>query len=259
MIKRAVHRFLQSRGYQLVPYAPEMKVPDELPPDFDPQTAATVAAVAPYTMTSPERIFALCEAVRYVVRNRIPGCVVECGVWRGGSMMAVARTLQELGETDRDLYLFDTFEGMPLPGAQDADPEGRSAAELYESVPNWCLAGVDEVREALSGTGYPRERLHFVQGMVEDTIPAHAPSEIALLRLDTDWYSSTRHEMVHLYPRVSPGGVVIFDDYGFWSGHRQAVDEYIQETGTPLLLNRIDGTGRIAVVPQAVPAPAGRA
>src|SRR4051812_49084664 len=112
MIKRAVHRLLQSRGYQLIRYAPEMPVPDRLPPDFDPQTAATVAAVAQHTMTSPERVFALCEAVRYVVRNEIPGAVVECGVWRGGSMMAVARTLIETDAADRELYLFDTFQGM---------------------------------------------------------------------------------------------------------------------------------------------------
>ena len=90
-------------------------------------------------------------------------------------------------------------------------------------------------------------RVEFVQGRVENTLPAAAPPEIALLRLDTDWYESTRHELEHLYPRLVDGGVLIVDDYGYWQGARQAVDEYFGETGEAILLNRIDDTGRIAV------------
>ncbi|HVO49250.1 MAG TPA: TylF/MycF/NovP-related O-methyltransferase [Steroidobacteraceae bacterium] len=224
-----------------------------LPADFDGASSATIRAVAPYTMTSPERLFALCEAVRYVVRAGIEGAVVECGVWRGGSMMAAARTLTECGVADRDLYLFDTFEGMPEPGDRDVSIAGEHASALAaqgqrsEDDLFWCYAPLERVRSALAATGYPSSKVHFVPGRVEDTIPAAAPERIALLRLDTDWYDSTRHELECLYPRLMRGGVLILDDYGHWQGARQAADEYLARHGGKLLLNRIDYTGRVAV------------
>ena len=105
----------------------------------------------------------------------------------------------------------------------------------------------ESVRATLLETGYPPERLHFVRGAVEETVPAAAPEQLALLRLDTDWYESTRHELVHLYPRLSDGGILIVDDYGHWEGCRRAVDEYFASDADPILLNRIDYTGRIAI------------
>jgi hypothetical protein len=97
------------------------------------------------------------------------------------------------------------------------------------------------------GTGYPPEKVHFVKGMVEDTIPEQSPDGIALLRLDTDWYQSTKLELLHLYPRLANQGVLIIDDYGHWQGARRAVDEFISELRDPILLHRIDYTGRIAI------------
>lgn len=222
-----------------------------LPADFDARTSAVCAAVAAFTMTSPERIAALVEAVRYVSRHAIPGDIVECGVWRGGSMMAVARTLLELDDL-RSLHLFDTFAGMPPPGDVDRDRSGAAAADLMamsdrETSSVWARSPLDEVRRNLAVTGYPQDRVRFVVGRVEETVPERAPASIAILRLDTDWYESTRHELVHLFPRLSVGGVLIIDDYGHWEGARKAVDEYLAETGARLLLNRIDATGRIAV------------
>jgi hypothetical protein len=166
-------------------------------------------------------------------------------------MMAVAQTLLELEES-RDLHLFDTFDGMPPPGAADCDFTGASAADLMAAEDKqtgavWARSPLADVRHNLLGTGYPESRVHFVAGRVEDTLPARAPERIAILRLDTDWYESTRHELVHLFPRLSAGGVLIIDDYGHWQGARRAVDEYLEETGVRLLLNRIDTTGRIGV------------
>jgi hypothetical protein len=224
-----------------------------LPPDLDPATVATIHAVRSHTMTSDLRLAALCDAVRHVVRHRIPGDIVECGVWRGGSMMAVARTLQELGAADRDLWLFDTFEGMTEPGETDVSISGESAAALLgassraDPASVWCRATLPEVEAAMQSTGYAPAKIHYVQGRVEDTLPRHAPAGIALLRLDTDWYESTRHELVHLYPRLNVGGVLIVDDYGHWQGARRAVDEYLEREGAALLLHRIDYTGRSAV------------
>lgn len=225
----------------------------ELPPDFSAEDVRMWRAVSPYTMTSPERIYALTQAVRYLAANDIPGAFVECGVWRGGSSMAAALTLLALGRRDRDLFLFDTFEGMPAPTEADVTFDGEHAREEFQRTrrsadsSDWCNAPLEAVREALLGTGYDPARLHFVKGKVEDTIPGAAPESIALLRLDTDWYESTRHEMEHLYPRLVPGGVLIIDDYGHWQGARRAVDEYLAQERVRLLLNRIDYTGRIGV------------
>jgi O-methyltransferase len=222
-----------------------------LPPDFDEEIAETVRAVGPYTMTTPERIFGLCNAVRYVVRNGIDGAIVECGVWRGGSMMAAARTLLAMGNATYDLYLFDTFAGMTAPSKRDRTWSGESADVLLQAAreDDWvrAVAPLAAVRAALEQTGYPTERLHLVEGPVETTIPGFAPERIAILRLDTDWYASTRHELEHLYPRLAHGGVIIIDDYGWWRGARDATDEYIARHEISLLLNRMDHTGRIGV------------
>ncbi|MEX2150263.1 MAG: TylF/MycF/NovP-related O-methyltransferase [Steroidobacteraceae bacterium] len=229
--------------------------PRTLPADIDTPAAATIRLVQPYTMTSAERLFALIQAVRHVSAAAIPGDIVECGVWRGGSMMAAARTLLESGDATRDLYLYDTYEGMSPPGAADVNLDGQAASALlrardkHDPESAWCYATLEDVRTALYGTGYQASRMHFVEGKVEQTIPGTAPERIAVLRLDTDWYESTRHEMEHLYPRLSPGGVLIIDDYGHWAGCRKAVDEYLASRGIRLLLNRIDYTGRIAVKP----------
>jgi len=221
--------------------------------DLDPQAIAIIQRSQAYTMTSVARLFALIEAVRYVVRAQIPGDVVECGVWRGGSMMAAALALLECGESVRGLHLFDTYDGMTPPSAKDVAHDGRDAIMLLDASDKndplsvWCKASIEGVKSALSSTGYDPSRMHFIQGKVEETLPHRAPEAIAILRLDTDWYMSTRHELEHLYPRLVRGGVLIIDDYGHWAGCRQAVDEYIKASNLKLLLNRIDYTGRIAV------------
>jgi hypothetical protein len=215
------------------------------PPDYQANDIEIIRAVAPYTMTSSERILALIGAVRHLVSSGIPGDFIECGVWKGGSVMAMALTLLQLQKQDRALYLFDTFSGMTTPSARDVDYLGREAQTILEDVR--CAASQEEVETAVYGTGYDPAKIHFVRGTVEETIPAQAPAMIALLRLDTDWYQSTRHELVHLFPRLRPGGVIIIDDYGHWNGARQAVDEYLAQNQINLLLHRIDYTGRIGV------------
>jgi O-methyltransferase len=223
-----------------------------LPRHYDDEARETIRAVRPRTMTAPEKLFALIVATRHVADQAIPGAVVECGVWRGGSMQAVARTLLARGAADRALHLYDTFEGMPPPTEEDRRHDGAPAAELLESTPRtgkvWAIADLDDVRAGMAETGYPAELVHFHPGRVEDTIPAGAPERIAILRLDTDWYTSTRHELEHLYDRVPSGGIVVFDDYGFWAGARKAVDEFLERTGERLLLVPM-ASGRIAVKP----------
>jgi O-methyltransferase len=225
-----------------------------LPSDYDDEAKEIVRAVRPWTMTGADKVYALIQAVRYVTRHQIPGDVVECGVWRGGSMQAAARTLLSVGDTTRELYLFDTFEGMPPPGERDIRrSDDRSAEELMAEEARerslvWAVATLEDVQDGFAQIPYPSERIHFVKGRVEETIPSEAPERISILRLDTDWYDSTRHELEHLYPRLSPGGVLLLDDYGYWEGAREAVDEFLEQTGERLLLVRM-ASGRVAVKP----------
>jgi hypothetical protein len=222
--------------------------------DMDAAFAPILEQSRRFTMTSVERMYALYKAVEYIELARIPGAIVECGVWRGGSMMIALATLVMLGKTDREIYLFDTFEGLPRPDDdKDIDILGNRAINGWlphsrgNEQSNWAYASLDDVRANVAKTGYPAERIHFIKGMVEDTLPAQAPDKIALCRLDTDWYASTRHEMSHLYPRLAVGGTLIIDDYGHFRGARDAVDEYLSETETPLLLHRVDYSGRVGV------------
>ncbi len=113
----------------------------------------------------------------------------------------------------------------------------------------WCYSPIDEVKTNLAKSGYNMGNIHFVKGKVEDTIPHSEIKDIALLRLDTDWYESTKHELIHLYDRLVSGGVLIIDDYGHWSGSRKAVDEFFAERGLSIFLHRIDYTGRMAIKP----------
>ena len=225
--------------------------------DLSAQDRQIVERTLPFTMTGVARLVALIDAVRYCVRRDIPGDLVECGVWRGGSVLAMILALQELGVDDREIHLFDTFEGMTEPTEVDVSAD-ESALETWREASAggaraWGEAfgpevfSVQAVVELLAGTGYPMPHLHLVRGPVEETVPESAPPQISLLRLDTDWYESTRHELRHLYPRLSEGGVLIIDDYGHWEGARRAVDEYFAGEARPLLLHRVDYTGRVAI------------
>jgi O-methyltransferase len=245
MLGLHVHRLIRRFGY-------ELKRPTS---GLVPAEKDLVRRVKPFTATSPARIVGLVDAVRYVVKNSIAGSFVECGVWRGGSIMTMAWTLLELGDTSRDLYLYDTFEGMSAPTDKDRLVDGSPVADVLTQMDRtagdnlWAFAPFEAVKRNVLSTGYPVDKVHFVEGKVEDTLPARAPESIALLRLDTDWYESTRHEMIHLYPRLCPRGVLILDDYGDWQGARQAVDEYFAAQPFTPLLSRMDTTGRMLVKP----------
>jgi hypothetical protein len=108
---------------------------------------------------------------------------------------------------------------------------------------------MERVAAAMTASGYPPEKIHVVKGLVEDTIPVRAPERIAILRLDTDFYSSIRHCLAHLYPRLSSGGGLVLDDYGYMPGARKAVDEYLETLSAPPRLHRINFTVRSGMKP----------
>ncbi|MHC4322565.1 MAG: TylF/MycF/NovP-related O-methyltransferase [Planctomycetota bacterium] len=224
-----------------------------LPPDYDDNAIRIIKSVRPFTMLNHERLFALIQATRYIARNCIEGAIVECGVWRGGAIGAAGLTLQEYG-IKRALYLFDTFEGMAAPTDLDRHYTGRLAMEEFKArktgadTSDWCYASLEDVQNNLKFLGIDEADLHFIKGKVEETIPTIIPDEpISLLRLDTDWYNSTKHELQYLYPKLVSGGVLIVDDYGDWTGARQAVDEYLELHKIPILLTRVGNGSMIGV------------
>jgi len=247
-LRARLNRGLSRANFELIVRPPT----ETLEPEFE----RFLSRCEPYTMTSRERMYAVYQATRYIVEADVPGDIVECGVWRGGSSMMAALTLMGAGAGagggDRRLWLYDTFEGMTEPGQRDVGPDGRSAHGEWErnrreGHNDWCYSPLDEVRSNILSTGIATDAFELVQGRVEDTIPARAPERIALLRLDTDWYESTHHELVHLFPRLSRGGALLIDDYGHWDGVRAAVDEYRRDQGIKLLLSRTDYAGRMAI------------
>jgi hypothetical protein len=217
--------------------------------------AATI--VAAHTMASFERLATLWQQVRYLDRYGIPGSLVECGVWRGGcvGLMALAHLHGRDGPT-REIHLYDSFQGLPRP---DRDFDGAEAIDLADGLADGaqvpigvCVAPMEDGRSLLVDTiGYPSHLVKFHAGWFEDTLrdAANPPGPIALMRLDGDWYSSTKICLDRLYPDVSPNGVVVIDDYGHFAGCRRAVDEFVERLGYPILLNYIDYTGRFWVKP----------
>lgn len=206
-----------------------------------------------FTMTSVERQYSLWKSIEYIENADIEGDFLECGVWRGGSSMIAALALTRVDSKSRDLWLYDTFEGMTAPSELDVDPEGNRMVDDWDSYdgkldnPVFAFGSLEEVKKNMKATGYPENQVHFVKGKVEESIPGTIPTKIALLRLDTDWYESTKHELEHLWPLLEPGGVLIIDDYGHWAGARRAVDEYFEARPDKPLFSRVDYTGRVAV------------
>jgi O-methyltransferase len=225
---------------------------ESFPRDYDEDFCEIIRAVRPYSMTGNDKLHALISATKYVSRYNVPGDIVEFGVWRGGGMKAVALTLEAANDFSRDLYLYDTFEGMTPPTDKDVRYDGAPAAGLLETSGRdtavWAVASIEDVQERFATGRYPQEKIHFIKGPVEETVPDQLPERISILRLDTDWYESTDHEFKHAYDRLVSGGVLMIDDYGWWQGSRTATDEFLERTGEKLLLLRM-ASGRVAIKP----------
>lgn len=246
-IRGTIQRLFGLLGYMIIP------VSKEFPKDMDIGFKEIYENSNNYTMTSIDRMYALYKAVEYLVNTKIPGDFVECGTWRGGSGMVMAYTLLKMKEKNRKIYLYDTFAGMARPIEKDIKIQsGRPAIDTWEKYQKdgyneWAFVPINEVKKNLFSTSYPKENLIFIKGKVEETIPGKIPLKIALLRLDTDFYESTYHELKHLFPLLSEGGVLIIDDYGDFTGAKEAVDKYLKENNIKILLNALDGPARIGI------------
>ena len=226
-----------------------------LPPEATEEDYVILEKCNPFTMTSSARLWATISASKYVGKNSIEGAFVECGVWRSGSSMAMALSLLNLNIKDRSLFLFDTFSGMTEPSDNDVAGRGVRAKEILGRTPKgdgnnvWCVAGLEDVKTNMASTAYPKELVKYIEGDIVETlkITENIPDKIALLRLDTDWYDSTKSELEVLYPKLVKGGVCIIDDYGHWHGARKAVTEYFDALGCHPLLQVTDYTGRMFI------------
>jgi O-methyltransferase len=256
-LKRVVKYGLRRAGYDIIRLHPQFGEFRHTPGDVSEADARIARAAWSHTLTVEvgwSRLVALISATRHLVREQVPGAFVECGVYTGGSLMAMALTLLDERLNGRlnelpTIYGYDTFAGMSDPTDADVDVNGRPARVVS---PRGILAATpNSVSALLAGTGYPMEQIRLVQGKVEDTLPPQAPDgPIALLRLDTDFYESTAHELKTLYPKLSSSGILIVDDYGYWQGARMAVDEFLATLPKPRpFLHRIDYTARLLVKP----------
>ena len=242
MIKSAIKKILRAFDYDIIKGRTYFY-------DFYPDTTdleqKIINDAREFTITSVRRLESLVRTVKYIKDNAVPGAIVECGVWKGGSIITAANMCYALGEMTREFYLFDTFAGMTEPSVHDEQyvHDEYNKKKTDDGFSTWCRVSQQDVRSNIQkACKLPIEKFHFVEGPVEKTLdaPENIPDQIAVLRLDTDWYESTMKEMEVLFPRVVKNGVVIIDDYGHLQGARKAVDEYLKRMGITPLIYSVD-------------------
>lgn len=200
---------------------------------------------SPYTITSIARMRKLHESVIYINENNINGAYVECGVFKGGSVMNMALTQLKFDKKVH-IYLYDTFEGMTTEGDHDINYQGVPASKILRNPRKRCICNLEQVKKNMGLTHYPADFLHYYKGDVAVILREEIPEKISLLRLDTDWYESTKIGLEVLYPKLVNGGVLILDDYGYWRGSRKATDDYFASIGVNPAFEPIDeGVGAV--------------
>ncbi|NQT04491.1 MAG: class I SAM-dependent methyltransferase [Dehalococcoidia bacterium] len=192
---------------------------------------------------SVPRLVALYKLSREIDRQPIPGNIVECGVRNGGSSAVMASVFRK-SSLCRDMWLFDSFEGLPEPTAEDGY---KAQTEYHEGK---CLGSVDAVKEILNQLSIPENRVHIIEGWFEETFPSVKTNKVALLHIDADWYESVKLCLEKFYDSVCPGGFIALDDYGHWEGCRRATDEFLKKRSLDIKLVRVDDTGHYFQKPQ---------
>ena len=205
---------------------------------------------------SKKRFLSLYQSINYIYKNNISGDFVECGVFKGGSAMMMAYAMQEFdinNKNNKKIWLYDTFEGMANPSEHDENILNQKAILELKRIKKeenkkdiWAFSSMNYVDQNILKTGIAKKNIVYVKGLVENTLPEKNPNEISLLRLDTDFYESTKIELEILYPLLVKGGILIVDDYGHWKGCKKAVDEFFQNK-KDIFFQQIDYSGIIGV------------
>ena len=250
MIKKLTRHVLNVLGYEIRTQSSTLLAPAR-------QVDDAINRIKHATMLPRERLTSLYDQVVYCQRAGIPGAFVECGVWKGGAVGLMALAVQNSGGIDRHIHLFDSFQDICEPDPRVDGPLAVSEASrwlvatmgrlvpmtgFYDGVGG--PGSLDGNRELLEGAiGYSGSLLHYHVGWFQDTLPRdrNDVGSIALLRLDGDWYASTKICLEYLYDSVVAGGFVIIDDYGVYEGCRRATDEFFSERGAKVFPNRVDG------------------
>ena len=254
-MKYLIKQFLAKKGYEIISLRPGSN------PDWPIELSESDVKFIKYieenelSMVPRRGLIATSLACRYIIREKLDGDFVECGVWRGGNSLLAKMIFDDSGSKNRNVWLFDTFEGMPEPTLHDSlIPNGESAITEFEknktkAGSDWAYASLEFVMTAFEKAGARDSRVHFIKGDVADTLKTSMkiPSQIAVLRLDTDWYESTRLELETLYPILERKGVLIIDDYGHWAGAKKAVDEFFINEKIKYFLIPIDHSIRVLV------------
>jgi len=209
---------------------------------YDNIEVRAIKRVVPYTMVGRKGLIATYRVVRSAMLSSVAGCLVECGVARGG---AAALMLDAAFHPIKDVWLFDSFEGLPEPTAEDGvlrKPQGKDRSS-WDLAKGYCLGTQEEVEDLLFNKfGFSRDKVHLVKGWFQDTLPVYKDrmGDIAVLRIDGDWYESTKCCLENLYDGVVDGGYVVLDDYTL-VGCRKAVDEFFAGKEYPAIM--LDGRG----------------
>jgi hypothetical protein len=244
IIKKAAE-ILEKKGYCVIH-------PSEYKSDMEKDFLEIWDKVKNFTMISVERGYNVYKSVEYICKNSVAGDFAECGVWKGGACMIMAYSLLSFGKRGKKIIMYDTFEGMPEPSKEDCiawtgeNMKKRWQKNIKTNGEALWSADIDEVEKNIFSTGYPKELIELVKGDIVVTLDKKTPKELSILRLDTDWYKSTKKELEILYPLLNRKGVLIIDDYGHFTGAKKAVDEYFAEKNR-IFLSRIDYTGRVGV------------
>lgn len=213
------------------------------------------------TMVSYTHLEYLENIINVINKENIDGSIVECGVWKGGCCMWMLYC-QKKHNMIRKIYLYDTFEGMTLPDSEKDDPE---ALNIYNKTINkhynrnydkwhgenkWAYAPIDYVKNNIKFINYNENNIIYVKGDVCTTLDndSNLPSKISILRLDTDWYNSTKKELDVLFPLVSVNGYIIVDDYYTWKGSKVATDEFMKSNKNKVEVINRNLTGGVFVL-----------
>ncbi len=207
-----------------------------------------------YSMTGFERMFFLMKAIKQIKIDNIDGDFVECGVWKGGNLILFQKMIERLKLNNRKIFAYDTYTGLSEPSKSDLNINNEKAEDIINSLKKkkidpeknifFCKCDLETVKKNFEMNTDSNDNLICIKGEVENTlkIKKNLPTKISLLRLDTDWYESTKIELEVLFPLLSKNGILIIDDYGYWKGSKKAVDEYFQNKDVNLF--KIDFTSR---------------
>ena len=247
-LKKLFLDYLDRKGLQVVKKY-------EMPAEASNYEKKIILKSLKYSMTTSIRMWALLQSAKEVLKKKIKGDFVECGVWRGGNIILLKNILEQ-HKIKKNVYGFDTFQGMTEPTRHDVDTENNSASILMKNTNKndqefsiWAYSSLEKTKKNIYKNIKSKKNLKLIQGKVEDTlvIKENVPKKISLLRLDTDWYESTKIELEILYPLLQKGGILIIDDYGHFKGCRKAVDEYFSKHKKRPLLHYVDYTCRLII------------